>query len=106
MPIMDWGRQRSIYKVAELNKQLVQYTVDQEDANFEQAVLTQVNQYNTLKARIATTSEADAIAEEIGGLDRCAHAGGGLLRLTLSPAGQPWQADPDEAERRNDDPCL
>jgi outer membrane protein TolC len=64
MPIMDWGRQRSIYKVAELNRQLVQYTVDQEDANFEQAVLTQVNQYNTLKARLATTAEADAIAQE------------------------------------------
>ncbi|SIT84855.1 TolC family protein [Pontibacter indicus] len=64
MPILDWGRQRSIYKVAELNKQLVQYTVDQEEANFEQAVLTQVNQYNTLKARIATTAEADAIAQE------------------------------------------
>ncbi|PKV76142.1 TolC family protein [Pontibacter ramchanderi] len=64
MPIMDWGRQRSIYKVAELNKQLVQYTVDQEDANFEQAVLMQVNQYNTLKARITTTAEADAIAQE------------------------------------------
>lgn len=64
MPIMDWGRQRSIYKVAELNKQLVQYTVDQEEANFEQSVLTQVNQYNTLKARLATIAEADAIAQE------------------------------------------
>lgn len=64
MPILDWGRQRSIYKVAELNKQLVQYTVDQEEASFEQAVLTQVNQYNTLKARIATTAEADAIAHK------------------------------------------
>ena len=64
MPIMDWGRQRSIYKVAELNKQLVKYTVDQEEANFEQAVLTQVNQYNTLQARLATTAEADAIAQE------------------------------------------
>ncbi|MHC2991333.1 membrane protein [Pontibacter sp. HJ8] len=64
MPIMDWGRQRSIHKVAELNRQLVQYTVDQEEANFEQAVLTQVNQYNTLKARLTTTAEADAIAQE------------------------------------------
>ncbi|WP_033316870.1 TolC family protein [Pontibacter roseus] len=64
MPIMDWGRQRSIHKVAELNRQLVQYTVDQEEANFEQAVLTQVNQYNTLKARLSTTAEADAIAQE------------------------------------------
>ena len=64
MPIMDWGRQRSIYKVVEMNRQLVQYTVDQEEANFEQAVLTQVNQYNTLKSRLATTAEADAIAQE------------------------------------------
>ncbi|WP_242928765.1 TolC family protein [Pontibacter vulgaris] len=64
MPIVDWGRQRSIHKVAELNRQLVQYTVDQEETTFEQAVLTQVNQYNTLKTRIATTSEADAIAQE------------------------------------------
>ncbi|MFD2245436.1 TolC family protein [Pontibacter ruber] len=64
MPIMDWGRQRSIYKVAEMNRQLVQYTVDQDEATFEQAVLTQVNQYNTLKARITTTAEADAIAQE------------------------------------------
>jgi outer membrane protein len=64
MPLLDWGRQRSIYKVAELNRQLVQYTVDQEEANFEQAVLTQVNQYNTLKTRLSVTAEADAIAQE------------------------------------------
>lgn len=64
MPVLDWGRQRSDYKVAELNKQLVQYTLSQEEANFEQQVLTQVNQYNTLRARIQTTAEADAIAQE------------------------------------------
>ncbi|WP_240773188.1 TolC family protein [Pontibacter sp. SGAir0037] len=64
MPILDWGRQRSDIKVTELNRQLVQYTVEQEEATFEQEVLTQVNQYNTLKSRIATTAEADAIAQE------------------------------------------
>ncbi len=64
MPVLDWGRQRSISKVAELNQQLVQYTLSQEEANFEQQVLTQVNQYNTLKSRIKTTSEADDIAQQ------------------------------------------
>ncbi|TPE43047.1 TolC family protein [Pontibacter mangrovi] len=64
MPILDWGRQRSVVKVAQLNQQLEEYTISQEETNFEQAVLTQVNQYNTLKARIRTTAEADAIAAE------------------------------------------
>ncbi|MCX2741174.1 TolC family protein [Pontibacter anaerobius] len=64
MPIMDWGRQRSSIKVAQLNQQLVEYTIGQEETGFEQEVITQVNQYNTLKARIRTTAEADAIAAE------------------------------------------
>ena len=64
MPLLDWGRQRADYKVAELNQKLVQHTVAQEEASFEQAVITQVNQYNTLKNRIRATSEADAIAQE------------------------------------------
>ncbi|MFD2515336.1 TolC family protein [Pontibacter locisalis] len=64
MPLLDWGRQRSITKVAALNQQLVEYTISQEETNFEQAVMTQVNQYNTLKSRIKTTAEADAIATE------------------------------------------
>ncbi|MBB6611028.1 TolC family protein [Pontibacter sp. Tf4] len=64
MPLMDWGRQRSNYKVADLNRQLVQHTVAQEEATFEQAVLSQANQYITLKRRLETTAAADAIAQE------------------------------------------
>ncbi|MBF9254520.1 TolC family protein [Pontibacter sp. 172403-2] len=64
MPVLDWGRQRSIYKIAELNQQLVQYKLSQEEASFEQQVLTQVNRYNTLKARIQTTAETDEIAQQ------------------------------------------
>lgn len=64
MPIMDWGRQRANYKVAALDRKLVQHTVAQEEASFEQSVITQVNQYNMLKNRIKVTAEADAIAQE------------------------------------------
>ncbi|WP_162056256.1 TolC family protein [Pontibacter pamirensis] len=64
MPLLDWGRQRANYKVAALDRKLVQFTVAQEEASFEQAVITQVNQYNMLKNRIKATAEADAIAQE------------------------------------------
>jgi len=64
MPLLDWGRQRANYKVADLNRQLVQHTISQEEATFEQAVRAQANQYNTLKRRLATTATADEIARE------------------------------------------
>ncbi|NDK55393.1 TolC family protein [Pontibacter fetidus] len=64
MPLLDWGRQRANYKVADLNRQLVQHTIAQEEATFEQAVLAQANQYITLKRRLSTTATADEIAEE------------------------------------------
>ena len=64
MPLMDWGRQRAYYKVADLNRQLVQHTITQEEATFEQAVQAQANQYITLKRRLATTATADEIARE------------------------------------------
>jgi outer membrane protein len=64
MPLLDWGRQRANYKVADLNRQLVQHTITQEEATFEQAVQAQANQYITLKRRLATTATADEIARE------------------------------------------
>ncbi|MER2999368.1 TolC family protein [Pontibacter populi] len=64
MPLLDWGRQRANYKVADLNRQLVQHTIAQEEATFEQAVQAQANQYNTLLRRLATTATADEIARE------------------------------------------
>lgn len=64
MPLLDWGRQRANYKVADLNRQLVQHTISQEEATFEQAVQAQANQYNTLKRRLVTTATADEIARE------------------------------------------
>ena len=64
LPLIDWGRKRSSFKVADLNRQLVQHTIAQEEATFEQAVLAQANQYITLKRRITTTAAADEIAQE------------------------------------------
>ena len=45
IPIMDWGKQRSVLKTAQINQQLTQYTVDQENVAFNQAVITQVKHF-------------------------------------------------------------
>ena len=42
IPILDWGRRKSRVKSAQANQQLVQYTVNQDELNFTEEVLTQV----------------------------------------------------------------
>ena len=61
---MDWGKQRSTIKTAQINQQLAQYTVEQEDATFEQAIITQVNQFQMLRERLSLSAQADQIAQE------------------------------------------
>ncbi|KAA5544952.1 TolC family protein [Adhaeribacter rhizoryzae] len=64
IPIMDWGKQRATIKTAEINQQLAQYTVEQDVATFEQAVTTQVNQFQMLRERLNLSAQADQIAQE------------------------------------------
>jgi len=64
IPIMDWGKQRATIKTAEINQQLAQYTVEQDAATFEQAVTTQVNQFQMLRERLTLSAQADQIAQE------------------------------------------
>ena len=64
LPILDWGKQRSVLKTAQINQQLTQYTVDQEIIAFEQAVTTQVNQFEMLREQLQLNFEADTIAQQ------------------------------------------
>jgi outer membrane protein TolC len=64
IPILDWGKQRSTIKTAQINQELAQYTVEQEAATFEQAIITQVNQFQMLRERLSLSAQADQIAQE------------------------------------------
>lgn len=64
IPIVDWGKQKSVIKTAQINQKLTQYTVEQENVAFEQAIITQVNQFQTLRDRLRLSAEADAIAQQ------------------------------------------
>jgi len=64
LPIMDWGRSESRVKLAESQRELVLYDVDQDRQDFERGVVVQVEQFNLIKSQIATAEAADKVAEE------------------------------------------
>lgn len=64
MPIMDWGRSESKVKLAESQRELVLYDVDQDRQDFERGVVVQVEQFNLIRSQIATAEAADKVAAE------------------------------------------
>jgi len=64
VPILDWGRSESRVKLAESQRELVLYDVDQDRQDFERGVVVQVEQFNLIRSQIATAEAADGVAEE------------------------------------------
>ena len=64
VPILDWGRSESQVKLAESQRELVLYDVDQDRQDFERRVVVQVEQFNLIKSQIETAEAADKVAEE------------------------------------------
>jgi outer membrane protein len=64
IPILDWGRSESQVKLAESQRELVLFDVEQDRQDFERRVVVQVEQFNLIKAQIETAEAADKVAEE------------------------------------------
>ena len=64
VPILDWGRSESQVKLAESQRELVLFDVDQDRQDFERRVVVQVEQFNLIKSQIETAEAADKVAEE------------------------------------------
>ena len=64
MPILDWGRSQSRLKTAEANRQLTQYTIEQDKQIFKQEIYTQVTLFDMLRSQLSLTAQADSIASE------------------------------------------
>ncbi len=62
IPILDWGRQKSVRRTAEANSKLVEYSVAQDEVNFDQEVYTQVKQFKMLRDQLLITSKSDYIS--------------------------------------------
>jgi outer membrane protein TolC len=64
VPILDWGRSESRVKLAESQRELVLFDVEQDREDFERGVVVQVEQFNLIKSQIETAEAADEVAEE------------------------------------------
>jgi outer membrane protein TolC len=64
VPILDWGRSESQVKLAESQRELVLYDVEQDRLDFERGVVVQVERFNLIKTQIETAEAADKVAEE------------------------------------------
>jgi outer membrane protein TolC len=64
IPIIDWGRRKSMMQSAYANKRLNDYLIAQDEITFEQTILTQVRQFEMLKSQIDITKKSDEVAFE------------------------------------------
>ncbi len=64
VPILDWGRSESRVRLAESERELVVYDVEQDRQDFERRVIVQVEQFNLIKSQIETAEAADRVAAE------------------------------------------
>lgn len=64
IPIVDWGRRRSMMQTAYANKRLNDFTIAQDEVNFEQEIITQARQFELLRLQIEITKKSDQVAQE------------------------------------------
>lgn len=64
IPILDWGREKSRIKTAEANLKLAEYSNQQDEMNFDEGVLTQVQQFIMLHEQVKIAERTDFIANK------------------------------------------
>ena len=64
VPLVTWGRNRATVETALAQKQLNDYTIAQDEVNFEQEVITLVRRFETLRLQIEITKKSDEVALE------------------------------------------
>ncbi len=64
IPIMDWGRSKARVKTAEANQKLVEYSVRQDQINFEQEIITQAELIRSLESQLPVAEEAAVVARQ------------------------------------------
>lgn len=95
VPLLDWGRNKARIKTAEANQQLVEYAVRQDQINFEQQIITQVEQLNSLQSQLEVAAEAADVARQRYGIAGESFALGKISITDLNIA----QTEKDQARR-------
>ena len=64
IPVLDWGRNKAMMQTALANKKYNDYVIAQEEVDFEQAIMTQVRQFEMLRLQMEITKKSDEVAAE------------------------------------------
>lgn len=95
LPLVDWGRQKSITKTAELTRRQVQTDVAQEEAGFELGVQVQAAQLATLSQQLDLAARADSLAQQRYDIAQATYKVGRISLTDLTIAS----AEKDQARR-------
>ncbi|GGG42268.1 membrane protein [Hymenobacter glacieicola] len=95
LPLVDWGKQKSIVKTAELTRRQVQTDVAQEEASFEQSVQVQATQLPTLGEQLDLATRADSLAQRRYDIAQATYKVGRISLTDLTIAS----AEKDQARR-------
>lgn len=63
IPVLDWGRRKGRLAMAESNREVVRFSVNQEKIDFEQNVIMNVLEFNLQGGQVISASKADTIAQ-------------------------------------------
>jgi hypothetical protein len=64
VPLVTWGKNRATVETALANKRVNDYTIAQDEVNFEQDIITLVRRFETLRLQIEITRKSDEVALE------------------------------------------
>lgn len=64
LPLVDWGKQKSVVKTAELTRRQVETDIAQEESSFELSVQVQAAQLSTLSEQLDLAARADSLAQQ------------------------------------------
>jgi outer membrane protein TolC len=64
IPVLNWGRNHAMMKTAYASKRLNDYIILQDEQNFEQTILTHIEQFDLLRPQIEITRTSDDIAQQ------------------------------------------
>ena len=64
IPIVDWGRRKGSYQMAQYNREVVKATIEQARIDFEQELFQDVIEFNLQAEQVKTAGLADTVAKK------------------------------------------
>lgn len=64
VPIADWGRAKSKRQMVEADRELLEFTIEQENINFERNILLKIRQFEIVRSQLAIAERTNEVAEK------------------------------------------